>query len=143
MSEAQSMKERTPHVGPAGWGAATFRNPIAIAKAAQGAALRAQADALDLEAAAIEASAPAEDTWIVLRPKETIAGFGIHGRVVVDAGRRGELELSKLGGKPCVKRSELSRWAESRRKTPKERVAGVDNDYDAIVARSRTARSRR
>jgi hypothetical protein len=105
-----------------------------------GNAFRPIADALRALADAIESvSTPPADEWISLRPKETIAGFGVRGRVVADAGRKGELKVWRIGGKPHVRRSELERWAQSRRVTPKARTsetAADDNAYAAIVAGS-------
>jgi hypothetical protein len=97
------------------------------------------ADALRALATAIETIAVAKpaDEWIVLVPKQEIPGFGVNGRAVVDAAARGELVTAKFGGKRHVKRSELERWATSRRKAPKARAGQIDDavdDYEALVS---------
>jgi hypothetical protein len=85
--------------------------------------------------------APHPDEWITLRPREPVLGLGgIRGRCVIDAGKRGELTIARLGGRPAVRRSELTRWAESRRVAPRaraERSGDADDSYELIVAGSR------
>lgn len=73
------------------------------------------------------------------------ARFGLAMRVLVDARRRGELELGRAGRRPVVRRSELERWVRARAaraadERPGPAPAGV---YELAVAAARRGRSAR
>ncbi len=75
-------------------------------KIAEGHALLAQARR--------KRTTPAADAWLTLEAAGEIAK--VQGRVIRDAGRRGEIEIEHAGRKPVVRRSEVERWMRSRRR---------------------------
>jgi hypothetical protein len=84
---------------------------------------------------------PSLDERITLRPRGLVPGLGdVRGRCVIDAARKGELRIERIGGRPSVTRAELSRWAESRRFTPKPRAkktSEATDEYSEVVRGAR------
>ena len=56
---------------------------------------------------------PAPDAWLTLEGAGEIAK--VRGRVLRDAGRRGEIAIDHAGRSPRVTRAEVERWIASRR----------------------------
>jgi hypothetical protein len=84
-------------------------------------------------------TAPAAEQWLTLDAAGEIAG--VRGRVIRDAGRRGELVIDHAGRSPRVTRAELDRWIASRRRgTPiVTRALSPREAARAAVAARRTA----
>lgn len=57
---------------------------------------------------------PPASGWLTLDAAGDIAG--VRGRVIRDAGRRGEIAIDHAGRSPLVTRGELERWIVSRRR---------------------------
>ena len=113
---------------------------IATARRAQAAALRAQADALELEAAALDGIAGGADDLLDADSYADAYASGCSWRALLEAGKRGELKISRAGRKPVVRRGEVDRWLASRR-TPSRRlpVSAADpsaDEYAALVGGS-------
>jgi hypothetical protein len=117
-------------------------DPLIEAKRLQAVALRAQADALDLEAKALEGKASVgQDEWITR--DNCAARYGVRFRVLHEAAKRGELPLFKVGRKPAAKRAHVEAWIASRPVAiaPPQPGADADAEYERLV--SATARQRR
>jgi hypothetical protein len=63
-------------------------------------------------------TAATADPWV--DPKACDVAF----REVLDAGRRGDCDLSKVGRRYLIRRSELDRWIATRRVKPEEKKTG-------------------
>jgi hypothetical protein len=74
------------------------------------------------------------EEWIPLYPKEELAGYGILGRRVIDAGKRGDLPVGKLGRTPAVRKSDLGAWIAARPVVVKVSPGASDaDDFDQLV----------
>jgi hypothetical protein len=86
---------------------------------------------------------PASDVWLSLDAAGEIAG--VRGRVLRDAGRRGEVVIDHVGRSPRVNRAELERWIRSRRHaevTPSDVALSPREAARAAVAARAAAGSR-
>jgi hypothetical protein len=83
-----------------------------------------------------EPSSPTADEWIELPARAKLSHYGIRGRVVTDAARRGELQVTS-GRPPRVRRSDLEAWLASRRivlRAPASKTNVVTDDGDEYAA---------
>lgn len=83
-------------------------------------------------------TAPAADAWMALDAAGEIAG--VRGRVIRDAGARGEIAIDRAGKSPRVQRSELERWMTSRRRATRTTEVSPREAARAAVA-ARIARA--
>jgi hypothetical protein len=74
------------------------------------------------------------DAWLTLDAAGKIADM--RGRVIRDAGRRGEIAIDHAGRSPRVTRAEIERWIASRRRgrTVDGGAPGVQAATEALVA---------
>jgi hypothetical protein len=103
---------------------------------AHAAQLEAQASALRAEAAQIREGQGVSEiltrsTW----PADSPCTF----RVALEAGRRGELPISKAGRTPTIRRSDLDAWIAARAVAPRS-VAAVSEDNGPDLVRERGER---
>jgi hypothetical protein len=108
---------------------------LAAAKRAQAAALHAQADALNLEADALDVSDRDTDPWI--HKENCLETFGFRFRRLVDAAKRGEIEMGRAGRSPRVLRSVVDAWIVGHPVTTAQTPTGdADADYAALIGGS-------
>lgn len=101
-------------------------------------AIRADAEerAGALEAAADELDRGADDVIPVAKVAETL---GVRERVVLDAGRRGEVRIEGPRAARVIRRSELDRWLGARGVTQRDTKTENEPQRDATTAVQRAA----